>query len=174
MAGRGPAPQEQRQRPRDEKASVPWEVLPAEGYQGEFPALPKTWRRESVRWERDEETREKYAVPVVEDVEYLAETGEWYETFARSPVACRFSATDWRRLRDLAPLKDQFYRGAHQLASEIRLQETRLGATVRDRQEMHMRIADAPASERRGADGTVSSIAAERRARLQSVPKPAE
>lgn len=173
MAGQGPAPKEHRQRPRDEKAAGPWDVLPAEGFQGDYPRLPATWRKESVRWDRDEETREKFPVEVVEEIEFLAHTGEWYEDLARSPVACRFTVTDWRRLRDLAPLKDQYYRGAHGLAGEIRLQESLLGVTVMDRQRMRMRVAAAPAA-RAAAPAPVANLTKERQARLRSVPKPPE
>jgi hypothetical protein len=172
MAGKGPAPQPHRQRARDEKAGGPWDLLPAEGYQGEYPKLPRFWQQEVTVWERDPDTREKHPVVKMVRRQYLARTRQWYETFARSPMATRFTATDWVRLADIAPLKDCFYRGNHALASEIRQQETKLGATVRDRQDMRMRVAETP-PERRGPDANVTSLS-DRKARMRSVPKPAE
>lgn len=157
----GPPPKDPEKRRRRNKDSAgSFDEVPSAGYAGEFPPLPKTWRREYVEWERDPETREKYAVNRVEEVEFLAATGEWYETFARSPIACRFTSTDWRRLLDIAPLKDQFYRGNHSLAGEFRLQESLLGATVKDRQAMRVRVVDAPASEEKGKPAEVRRLRA--------------
>jgi hypothetical protein len=173
MAGRGPAPNEHgRQRPRDEKPAA--DVLPAEGNTEPFPPLPRSWRKEYVVWERDPETREKYAVEKVKQVRYLPITREWYEEFATSPMAVRFTKVDWSRLRlILAPLRDQFHRGNHALAGEIRLQETRLGATVRDRQEMRVKIAKPPAAKRPAApaaDGEATNVTSlsDRKARMRS------
>jgi hypothetical protein len=170
MPGKGPLPQGQRQRARDEKAGGPWETLPAEGYEGEFPKLPRYWQQEVTVWERDPDTREKFAVTKLRRRQYLPQTRNWYETFARSPMATKFTETDWVRLADIAPMKDSFYRGNHALASEIRQQETKLGATVRDRIDMRMRIAKPPAAAEQpsaaGADGTVVNMA-DRKERLQ-------
>jgi len=178
MAGRGPTAQDHRQRARDEKG---FDTLPAEGYTGPFPKLPPTWRQEISYFEKHVTTSKDDAgkavrtvamVPVLKvvNVRYLKATRDWYETFARSPMATRFTDVDWRRLQEIAPLKDQYNRSPDtKLAAEIRLQETRLGATVRDRHEMRMRVASEAAAEGRGA-APVSSMAAARRARLRSVP----
>lgn len=178
MAGRGPAAADHRQRARDEKG---FDALPAEGYTGRIPPLPKTWRQEISYFEkqvtrrRNEDgttTTSVAQVPVVKvlNVTYLKATRDWYETFGRSPMATRFTDVDWRRLREIAPLKDQYNRSPDtKLAAEIRLQETRLGATVRDRHEMRMRVASEAAAESRGT-APASKAAKGRRGRLSVVP----
>jgi hypothetical protein len=127
MAGRGPAPKEYRQRARDEK---PVERLPAEGHTGEVPALPSSY----------------HVTDGHNEVEngFLQETREWYARWARSPMAARFTEVDWDRLRFVvAPLFDRFLRStSKELAGELRLQESLLGATLMDRQRMGLRVDD--------------------------------
>ena len=130
MAGRGPAPganpnrKSAGQRRRRNTPEAPFEELPAEGHTGPFPALARSYSHGKRR------------------VKYLAATRDWYETWARSPMATRFLGTDWTRLRLLAPLVDQAQREASpRLLGEIRLQESLLGATVMDRQRLRMRVA---------------------------------
>lgn len=56
-------------------------------------------------------------------------------------MAARFTAVDWMRLQDIAPLKDRYYRKqTASLAGELRLQESLFGATVMDRQRLHWRV----------------------------------
>jgi hypothetical protein len=132
MAGRGPAPKEYRQRARDEK---PIERLPAEGHTGEVPPLPSSYRVTDGHNEagcRFKETR------------------EWCGRWARSPMASRFTEVDWDRLRFVvAPLFDRFLRStSKELAGELRLQESLLGATLMDRRRMGLRVDDAkPAAQ---------------------------
>jgi hypothetical protein len=59
-------------------------------------------------------------------------------------MATRFTEVDWDRLRYVvAPLFDRFLRSSSkQLAGELRLQESLLGATLMDRQRMRLRIDD--------------------------------
>jgi hypothetical protein len=128
MAGRGPAPgaNPNRKNPWERRHRVQdaeFEDLPSEGYQGAYPKLPASY------------------LDVDESVRFLKRTREWYETWARSPMACRFTAVDWMRLQDIAPLKDRYYRKqTPSLAGELRLQESLFGATVLDRQRMHWRV----------------------------------
>lgn len=136
----GPPPKDPEQRRRRNKPPAPAE-LPAEGFQGAYPALPTSWRQEYTVWERDPDTREKFPVHKSRRVRYLPATREWYDTFARSPMATMFAETDWIRLRELAPLKDRYNRGDHSVASELRHQEGLLGATVKDRKAMQVKIA---------------------------------
>jgi len=103
-------------------------VLPREGYRGEFPALGRSYRSDG------------------ESIPYLAETRRWFETWARSPMACEFVATDWERLRMLARVVDGFYRDPKaSLLAEIRLQEALLGGSPLDRRRLGMQIAPAEA-----------------------------
>jgi len=81
---------------------------------------------------------------------FLKETREWYARWARSPTASRFTEVDWDRLRYVvAPLFDRFLRStSKELAGELRLQESLLGATLMDRQRMGLRVDDAkPAAQ---------------------------
>ncbi|PPG35025.1 hypothetical protein C5E10_05330 [Pseudoclavibacter sp. RFBG4] len=72
--------------------------------------------------------------------EWSSETQTWYETWRKSPQSQLFEATDWQRLRLLAPLVEaNFIKPSAAGLSEIRLNEERLGATVVDR--MRARIA---------------------------------
>jgi hypothetical protein len=134
MAGRGPAPKQRAHRRKGEPAAV--ETLPAEGYTGTAPSLPGSYRVSDGHHEVE--------------VEFLADTRGWYERWARSPMATRFADPDWDRLRFVvAPLFDRFLRSSSKdLAGELRLQETLLGATVMDRQRLRVRIgeADSPAA----------------------------
>jgi hypothetical protein len=145
MGLRGPQPKPPEQRRRRNAAPAANE-LPADGFQGEHPALPTSWRQEYVVWERDPDTREKHPLTKVRRLKFLPATREWYETFARSPMATQFIDTDWVRLREIAPLKDRYNRGDHSVARELRQQESLLGATVKDRRAMQMTVSTAPAA----------------------------
>lgn len=140
--GAHPARKDPAQR-RRRNAEAPVDELPAEGFQGEFPALPPTWRTERAITKVDEDGNSYPAIATV-TVRYLRATRDWYETWARSPMATRFTTTDWTRLRQLAPLIDQYERKpARDLASELRLQESLLGATVADRARLRLKISAA-------------------------------
>lgn len=66
---------------------------------------------------------------------------EWYETWRRSPQAQLFEATDWQRLRTLAPIVQAYFRRPSAAAlSEIRMNEERLGATHTDRMRARIRV----------------------------------
>ena len=123
MAGHGPAPKPSEQRRRRHTRHVEAE-LPAEGYAGEFPALGKSYRAGG------------------KPIAFLADTRAWYETWARSPMACVFTSTDWTRLGMLARLVDAFYRSAKPtLLAEIRLQEALWGGSPLDRRRVGLKIA---------------------------------
>lgn len=136
MAGRGPAPKDPEQRRRRNKQPE-FEELPAEGYKGKVPPLPDEYQLDTGELDDDYE-------PVFIAVAFRAETKEWYATWSTSPMATKFTAVDWNRLRYvIAPLFDGFIRRpSSKLAAEIRLQEEKLGGTVMDRQRLRVRIAD--------------------------------
>lgn len=131
MAGQGPAPKDPEKRRRRNKGAE-FEALPAEGYQGEFPALAQGYTL----------VIDTEDGPIEQWVEFLPSTREWYEEWAHSPMAVRFTAVDWGRLRRvIAPLADKFHRRpTTSIATELRLQESLLGATVMDRQRMRLKI----------------------------------
>jgi hypothetical protein len=114
MAGIGPPPKENRQRPRDTRRNL-----------GEFVALSA-----------DGKIRGPELVG-----QYSPQTVTWYDTWRRSAQAQLFEPTDWSRLALLAPLVESHYRRPSAAAAgEIRLTEERLGATYVDRLRARIRI----------------------------------
>lgn len=66
--------------------------------------------------------------------EFSAGTRGWFLTWATSPQATKFLATDWQRLQMLAPLVERYFMtGSVDALKELRIQESLLGATVVDR-----------------------------------------
>jgi hypothetical protein len=173
MAGVGPPPVEQKRR---RNKPPEFDELPAEGYRGDYPALAATYGVDVTVIESftvvevDPETGEQ--VPVVRErpvtrrkqVRFLHDTREWYETWATSPMATKFTAVDWNRLKRLAVLVDRLHRNWSQaLFGELRLQEALFGGTPVDRLRARMRIA--PPAEEPVAVAR-SAAAAGRRSRL--------
>jgi hypothetical protein len=73
--------------------------------------------------------------------EYSARTRAWYETWRRAPQASIFTVTDWQRLHMLAPLVEEYWREPRkELLSEIRLNESLLGATHVDRMRGRIKV----------------------------------
>lgn len=165
MAGNGPPPEETKRRRNKPPA---FDELPAEGHQGDYPALPASYGVDVEVAEKDEDG-EKRIVVKRKQIKYLHDTREWYETWAHSPMATKFTAVDWNRLRRLAILTDGYYRRPSQsLASEIRLQETLMGGAPLDRLRAQMRIA-APVEPEAAARPATSKQARDRRSRLTVV-----
>jgi len=92
-------------------------------------------------------------------------TRAWYRTWARSPQALRFAATDWQRLHMLAGLVERYFADpSKELMSEIRLNEAKLGATPEDRMRLRWRIVDQ-------ADKQEEAARPRRRSRQRSDPR---
>ncbi len=163
MAGRGPAPKDPEQR-RRRNATSGFDELPAAGHAGPCPKLGAGYE---VQLDVDDLEDDEPSTVVVA---FRAETREWYAAWASSPMATRFTQVDWNRLRwVIAPLFDRFIRApGKELAGELRLQESLLGATVMDRQRLRVRVAepDTPPARPRKPRG---KSAAARRARLRAV-----
>jgi hypothetical protein len=161
MAGRGPAPgaspnRKDKSQRRRRNVEAEFDDLPAEGYQGEYPSLPATWSN-TVMQKVETGDGEQEMVPVTVKMTYLKATREWYETWARSPMAVRFTQVDWMRLRQIAPLVDKYNRSPRKdLAAELRLQESLLGATVMDRQRMRLKVSESDAPQPEG--GKVAEV----------------
>lgn len=94
------------------------------------------------------------AAPPLPDAEaYSERTRQWYETWVASPQAAAFTVTDWQRLAMLAPLVEAYFAApSRNLFAEIRLNESKLGATPEDRLRLSWRLdappPDGPAGER--------------------------
>jgi hypothetical protein len=113
MAGNGPAPKETRRRRNADVYGGSQTVVTDDG-ELRGPALTGTWP-EHVR--------------------------SWYDTWRRSPQAAAFVATDWMRLRMLAPLvADYLERPHHMKLAEIRQNESLLGATHTDRLKARIKV----------------------------------
>jgi hypothetical protein len=116
MAGTGPAPKEARRRRNADTYS---DVAATVHDDGELvgPALEGTWN------------------PMVR---------VWWDTWRRSPQAKTFLATDWMRLRLVAPLLEKYLANPHHLVmAEIRQNESLLGATHTDRLKGRIKVAKA-------------------------------
>ena len=160
MAGRGPAPKPAEQRRRRNKDQG-GDVLPAEGNTGAYPELPPTYRCGTIQTKKKDGTLgPERAVRR----RFLPETHAWYETWATSPMATRFTAPTWQRLLRLARLVDTYERVPDKgLLGEIRLQEASLGGTPADMLRLRWTVAQ-PADER-PALAAVPSLAARRERR---------
>ena len=118
--------------------------LPSDG-PPDPPELPPTYRAHGER------------------VRYLADTRAWWETWLGSPQRDRFTSTDWQRLLMLARVVDAYHRtGDPKLLSEVRLNEEKLGATARDRNNLGWDLTPKPRGQRDAGDASTSSEAGER------------
>lgn len=161
MAGRGPAPADQKRR-RNKPEGVD-ELLP---FTGKAPALPKTYRAITYRTNKDGELEQR-----VKQQPFLKATKDWYEAWATSPMASKFAATDWNRLRMvIAPLFDRYQRlPSKDIAAELRLQESLLGGTAMDRQRLRWGLPASDEPTRTPARQRGGSTKPDRRARLSVV-----
>lgn len=113
MAGRGPAPKENRVRRNADPVGTITLSDP--------PANPPKLRG--------------YA-------KYSAPTRDWWDAWVKSPMAGAFLPTDWQRLMMLAPLVEEYYKNPKpSLLAEIRLNEERLGGTILDRRRGGLEVA---------------------------------
>ena len=66
---------------------------------------------------------------------------DWWSTWATSPQAGSFAATDWLRLRMVLPLVERYFAEPNrQDLAEIRLNEARLGGTLEDRNRNRIKL----------------------------------
>lgn len=117
MAGIGPAPKPANRRARSNVEVRPTTVLRfVEAHQ---PDLPET-------------------------IEWHPLTRDWWATWADSPQADSFTATDWSFLLDTALMHHAMWeKGQWTLAAEVRLRVAKFGATPEDRARLRMVFADA-------------------------------
>ena len=122
MPGRGPAPKDPATRRRRNKENRTTIGSTAGDAQIRGPELPESY---SIK-------REKARPP--SRLKFRKETREWFENWRASPQSTAFTQPTWDVLvYIIAPLFDQFVRsGDSKLASELRLQLSKLGATPED------------------------------------------
>jgi hypothetical protein len=159
MAGMGPAPVPPDQKRRRNKDSLA--ELPSEGYQGEFPALPASYKLQV--WVPGERGGGEH---VTRTVKFLPSTRAWYEAWARSPMATEFTTVHWLRLQSLAKLQDRFDRGDMKVDAELRQGLAGFGGSPLDVRRLGRSIA--PRSERPQAPAPRAGQR-DRRARLSVV-----
>lgn len=157
MAGRGSAPKPRGE--RHDRRGDDFETLPAEGFQGEFPPLPATYMQRTWDGEKHVEKR----------VRFLPSTRDWYEAWARSPMAVEFTGVHWLRLQSLAKIQDRFDRGDMTVAGELRQGLASFGGTPMDVRRLGRTIARQPAAD--GGSPRAKPAASRRRARLELVPE---
>lgn len=108
----------------------------------------------------------EFGPPLPDEEKYRTQTCVWYRTWRESPQAAAFEATDWQRLHMLAPLVDAYWgEPRKELLSEIRLNESLLGATHVDRLRARITI-ERPGRAQTQAPATgagVSDLTARRR-----------
>lgn len=93
---------------------------------------------------------------------------DWYATWCASPQAQAFTVTDWQRLHMLAPLVGLYFKAPDKaLMSEIRLNESLLGATHVDRLRARIKLGDAQPAPPDGA--SAADEVAERRRRRERI-----
>lgn len=166
MAGTGPAPKPAPERRRRNKTNE--QTLPAEGYQGDYPKLPRSWRLERLTMVEDKKSGEKVPKIQAVNVQFLKGTREWYDTWARSPMAVEFTGVDWQRLQRVARLVDQYERNpTKELLAELRLQEAGFGGTPLDRRRLGRTIEPSKDTGQKPKSSTRTSGG--RRARLTRV-----
>lgn len=96
------------------------------------------------------------------------QTKSWWAMWARFPLACDFTESDWAFLLDTALLQDAFYSGDLKQAAEIRLRVAKFGQTVEDRARLKVTFANASVAEEK-QKRAASSAAERRKARLHAV-----
>lgn len=102
-------------------------------------------------------------LPDFED--YSTAVLRWYNTWASSPQAALFTPTDWQRLHMLAPLVQEYFaKPSTKLMSEIRLNESLLGATHLDRLRGRIKIETSKPAQ--GQPAGVADMTEARRKRM--------
>ncbi|WP_286150607.1 hypothetical protein [Mycobacterium sp. D16R24] len=126
MAGKGPARKPDDQRARRNDDGVPVRVIDAKrGKQPSLPAIyetnPATGRKRRAAWP--------------------AETKNWWQMWAESPLAAEFTNTDWAELVTTARLHAAVVNGELKYAAELRLRVAKFGATPEDRLRLRITYA---------------------------------
>ncbi|WP_199552797.1 hypothetical protein [Streptomyces sp. N35] len=115
MAGFGPPPSQNKRRRNKDTYEAESMSVPAEGA-FDAPDLPQAEA-------------------------YSSQTLAWYATWQQAPQAAVFTVTDWQRLHMLALLVEAYWaEPSTKLLSEIRLNESLLGATHVDRMRGRIKL----------------------------------
>ena len=130
MAGRGPAPKDPSKRARRNADPNPTTILRFE--QAEAHELPDGY-------------------------DFPPQTHRWFAYWVNSPQAEHFQHTDWEFLVSTALIHAEVWSGNAGLASELRLREAKIGATVEDRLRLRMSMAQADEADSKRPKGAAAS-----------------
>ncbi len=118
MAGRGPAPSDEKRR-RNKDTVPPTDLEHDDELRG--PDLPDDVLGEGESWH--------------------PQTQRWWNTWRRSPQAATFLDTDWDFLIDTALMHHTMWSKARwEFAGELRLRAAKFGATPEDRARLRMKV----------------------------------
>ncbi len=159
MAGKGPAPKDVTRlaghgaaKARDASMRV---IVAAPVGQPTLPQRwhvnPKTGRRRRIAWP--------------------AETRDFWEIWAASPLSAEFTATDWSELLIAARLHAAVVEGDLKSAPELRLRVAKFGATPEDRARLRITFAAADEAEQK-TEQPQSSRRSARYSGLRAVGQP--
>jgi hypothetical protein len=95
-----------------------------------------------------------------EEYDWQRITRHWWDTWRRSPQSRAFSETDWNFLLETAFLHAELVAGNAQVASELRLRESKLGATLEDRQKLRIQVKQPEVEQPREASGRYAHLRA--------------
>lgn len=117
------------------------------GARGPIPKPDSVTRHVPKQNPRAFELETEPEVPAFPDGLVHPQTKAWWDSWLASPQTAAFTPTDWQTLVRCAFLVDSFYLGpTAQLAAEIRQVESKLGATVADRDRLGWKV-DRPAAD---------------------------
>lgn len=156
MAGRGPAPKPRDSRARRNKDSVALKVIEFTNTAITQPQLP------------DFVTRINPETGVYEDeiIGWPQQTRDWWDMWAKHPVAGDFTESDWQFLLDTAIIHRAFWLGNMSAAAELRIRVAKFGATPEDRQRLRIQFAVAEEAEAENKDAERASARSRMRKKL--------
>lgn len=128
MAGRGPAPKENRAR----RNAGPVALRTITAAATDQPPLPDF----SIVVKRGQQLE-------VEAFAWPERTREWWRMWAETPLSSDYTQTDWDFLLDTAFVHARMWQGDMSVASELRLRVAKFGATPEDRARLRIQFAQA-------------------------------
>jgi hypothetical protein len=96
--------------------------------------------------------------PLPRCIDWHPVTRAWWKTWRDAPQAEHFTTTDWAFAYSTAVIHHNFWsKQAWTLAAELRLRESKMGATIEDRLRLRMQAADADEKDAKRTEPTASS-----------------
>lgn len=132
VGGRKPKPADQKV--HRGKPTHEWTEVKNEPFTGKPPARPPA-RRQQLTPDGD-----LVEVPLTR----LARS--WWRVVSKMPHCVLWSTSDWQFAVETCLVADNFYRGHHPSAAELRMREARLGTTIDARRDLRIRYVAASTS----------------------------